>query len=100
MRSPIRIPSYQIYFYMLHSGVEWGILTNGKLWRLYHRDSAHKLDVYYEVDLEELVRAGDVERFLYFYAFFRRAAFEPGPLGLRRIAARQRANTPTASAPR
>ena len=68
-------PAYQIYFYMLHSGVEWGILTNGKLWRLYHRDSAHKLDVYYEVDLEELVRrstslttgTGDVQRFLYFY---------------------------------
>jgi len=75
-------PSYQIYFYMLHSGVEWGILTNGKLWRLYHRDTAHKLDVYYEVDLEELVRAGDIERFLFFYAFFRRAAFEPGPLSL------------------
>jgi hypothetical protein len=75
-------PSFQIYFYMLHSGVEWGILTNGRLWRLYHRDSAHKLDVYYEVDLEELVRSGDVQRFLYFYAFFRRAAFEPGPLCL------------------
>ena len=37
-------PSYQIYFYMLHSGVTWGILTNGKLWRLYHKDTAHKLD--------------------------------------------------------
>jgi hypothetical protein len=75
-------PSYQIYFYLLHSGVEWGILTNGKQWRLYHRDTAHKLDVYYEVDLEELVRAGDIERFLFFYTFFRRAAFDPGPLSL------------------
>jgi len=75
-------PAYQIYFYMLHSGVAWGILTNGRLWRLYHRDSAHKLDVCYEVDLEELVRSGDVQRFLYFYAFFRRAAFEPGALCL------------------
>ncbi len=70
-------PAYQIYFYMLHGGVEWGILTNGRLWRLYHRDSAHKLDVYYEVDLPELVQSGNVERFLYFYAFFRRAAFDP-----------------------
>jgi len=78
-------PSYQIYFYMLHSGIEWGILTNGKLWRLYHRDTAHKLDVYYEVDLEELVRAGNLERFLYFYALFRRAAFEPGLLCLNEL---------------
>lgn len=75
-------PAYQIYFYMLHSGVEWGILTNGRLWRLYHRDSAHKLDVCYEVDLPELVQSGDVQRFLYFYAFFRRAAFDSGPLCL------------------
>jgi hypothetical protein len=32
-------PSYQIAFYIQHSGLEWGILTNGRLWRLYHRDS-------------------------------------------------------------
>ena len=37
---------------------------------------------YYEVDLQELAQAGDVNRFLYFYAFFRRAAFDPGALGL------------------
>src|SRR5581483_9077579 len=29
-------PSYQIFFYMLHSGLAWGILTNGRKWRLYH----------------------------------------------------------------
>jgi len=36
-------PSYQIAFYMQYSGVEWGLLTNGRLWRFYHRDTAHKL---------------------------------------------------------
>src|SRR5439155_22568828 len=75
-------PSYQIAFYIQHSGLEWGILTNGRLWRLYHKDTAHKLDRFYEVDLAELVRAGDVERFLYFYAFFHRSAFEAHPLGV------------------
>ncbi|MHB0935920.1 MAG: Eco57I restriction-modification methylase domain-containing protein [Armatimonadota bacterium] len=75
-------PAYQIHKYVLYSGVEWGILTNGKLWRLVHRDTADRLDVYYEVDLEEAVRAQDPADFLYFYAFFRRAAFDPGPLGL------------------
>jgi hypothetical protein len=29
-------PAYQIAFYIQHSGVEWGILTNGRRWRLYH----------------------------------------------------------------
>jgi hypothetical protein len=50
-------PSYQISFYIQHSGTEWGILTNGRLWRLYDRDTAHKLDRFYEVDLPELVRS-------------------------------------------
>lgn len=78
-------PSYQIFFYMLHSGVTWGILTNGKQWRLYHRDTAHKLDHFYEVDLPSLVESGDVARFLYFYTFFRRRAFDEGPLSLENI---------------
>lgn len=78
-------PSYQIYYYMLHSGVKWGILTNGKQWRLYHADTAHKLDVFYEVDLEELITEGDVSRFLYFYAFFRREAFDDGPFSIAAI---------------
>ncbi len=67
---------------MLHSGVTWGILTNGRLWRLYHRDTSHKLDRYYEVDLPALLASEDPGAFLYFYAFFRRAAFDPGPLAL------------------
>lgn len=75
-------PSFQIYFYMLHSDVEWGILTNGRLWRLYHRASAHKLDRYYEVDLPALLEIGSPQEFLYFYSFFGRRAFDPGPLGI------------------
>jgi len=75
-------PAYQIHKYLLYSGVEWGILTNGKLWRLVHRDTADRLDVYYEVDLEEAIRSKNVDDFRYFYAFFRRTAFDPGPLGL------------------
>jgi len=74
---------FQISFYMQHAGTEWGILTNGRLWRLYHKDTAHKLDRYYEVDLHELATGGDAERFLYFYAFFHRSAFEDHPLGVR-----------------
>lgn len=65
-------PSYQIAFYMQHSGVAWGILTNGRLWRLYHKDTAHKLDRFYEVDLPALVASNDDEAFLYFYAFLSR----------------------------
>ena len=75
-------PSFQIFFYMLYSGLPWGILTNGRQWRLYQIQTAHKLEVFYEVDLPALLEANDVEAFLYFYAFFRRGAFDPGPLSL------------------
>jgi len=75
-------PSYQISFYMQHAGTKWGVLTNGRLWRLYHKDTAHKLDRFYEVDLPALIGGGDLDDFLYFFAFFRRPAFEDGPLGV------------------
>jgi len=35
-------PSYQIAFYILHTGLDWGILTNGRLWRLYHKKTAQR----------------------------------------------------------
>jgi len=84
-------PSYQIFFYMLHSGLPWGILTNGRYWRIYHKDTAHKLEIYYEVDLPFLLMPDGVSdeialrNFLYFYTFFRRQAFDSGPLSLEQI---------------
>jgi hypothetical protein len=78
-------PSYQIFFYIQHSGLDWGILTNGRLWRLYHKDTAHKLDRFYEVDLQALLQAGDINNFLYFYAFFRPQAFGDGTLSLKEM---------------
>ena len=44
------------------------------MWRLYHRDLSYRLDVYYEVDLPELLQLDD-QAFLYFAAFFCRDAF-------------------------
>jgi len=78
-------PSYQIAFYIQHSGLAWGILTNGRLWRLYHSSTAHKLDSYYEVDVPALLKSGDIEQFLYFYAFFHRTAFDDHPLSVAAI---------------
>ncbi|MCB9140939.1 MAG: Eco57I restriction-modification methylase domain-containing protein [Anaerolineales bacterium] len=71
-------PALQIDFYIRHSGLAWGVLTNGRLWQLYHKDTSKKLDVYYEVDLPALIEAGDVAAFKYFWLFFRREAFVAG----------------------
>jgi hypothetical protein len=68
-------PSYQIDYYLRITGRNWGLLTNGRLWRLYSRESSFRLDSYYEVDLINLLEQGQVEDFKYFYLFFRRAAF-------------------------
>ena len=72
-------PSYQIAFYMQHSGTPWGLLTNGRQWRLYHHDTAHKLDRFYEVDLPALLQSDNPESFLYFFTFFHRQAFQAAP---------------------
>lgn len=70
-------PNYQIDMYIRKSGCKWGILTNGILWRLYHRDSSYNLDSFYEVNLEQILKNDDVEDFRYFYYLFRKEAFTP-----------------------
>ncbi|MFW5691243.1 MAG: Eco57I restriction-modification methylase domain-containing protein, partial [Chloroflexota bacterium] len=72
-----RNPAQQIDEYLRYSELPWGILTDGRTWRLYHRDSS-KYNSYYAVDLDHLLESGNVDAFLYFYAFFRREAFTSG----------------------
>ena len=71
-----RDASHQIKYYLERTPerLKWGILTNGKKWRLYGTKD-YATEIYYEVDLPELLESGDVDRFKYFYAFFRSAAF-------------------------
>lgn len=70
-------PNFQIDFYIRTSELTWGILTSGKLWRLYHRDTSRKWDCFYEVDLEKILINEDTDTFRYFYYFFRNDAFAP-----------------------
>jgi hypothetical protein len=64
--------------YLYHFNVTWGVLTDGRFWRLYHQDASRGLEAYYEVNLEELLARGDAEAFGYFLLFFRREAFAEG----------------------
>jgi hypothetical protein len=75
-------PTAQICNYLYRSRVRWGVLTNGRIWRLYEREKCSAGGIYYEVDLEELLQLGDFEAFKYFYLFFRREAFLPDHTGL------------------
>jgi hypothetical protein len=74
-RKERRHPGKQIRDYLYESGVGWGILTNGRLWRLYNRE-ASRGENYYEVDLIGISADDDPNVWRYFYLFFRRQAFE------------------------
>ena len=68
-------PSLQMERYLWFTEVKWGILTNGRLWRIYERGTSNKLDIYYEVDLINILENYDLEAFKYFHLFFRKEAF-------------------------
>lgn len=68
-------PSFQIVNYLKQTDKSWGILTDGKYWRIYSLRSDSKHTTFYEVDLEKILATSDYERFKYFYNFFRVEAF-------------------------
>ena len=74
-------PSYQIDYYLRATNVTWGVLTNGRLWRLVHKDSSYKLDVYFEIDLETAVQGNSLAALRYFTLFFGRRSFLPDKNG-------------------
>ncbi len=74
-------PSAQIVNYLYRSRTRWGILTNGRVWRLYEQDKSRTGGVYYEVNLEAILQRNDREAFRHFFLFFRRAAFLPDQHG-------------------
>ena len=71
----IQNPSLQMSRYLWLSEVRWGILTDGRFWRLYERETSKRIDIFYEIDLEKLLKKGDIDDFKYFYLFFRKEAF-------------------------
>lgn len=74
-------PAAQLTNYLYRAKVRWGILTNGRYWRLYELEQSRGGGVYYEVDLAHSVLHDDAADFQYFLHFFRRAAFVPDASG-------------------
>jgi hypothetical protein len=67
-------PSFQVAAYLTGTKQNWGILTNGRLWRLYSSKSHLPLGNYYQVDLVQLLEDAPVEVLKYFYVLFRKQA--------------------------
>ena len=68
-------PSYQIDYYLRVSGCKWGILTNGRQWRLYFSETSYKFDSYFEIDLVDILEREDFTDFKSFFLFFRKESF-------------------------
>lgn len=74
-------PHAQILRYLNETRVGWGILTNGRWWRLYSYERATQ-GHYYGADLVALLERGSADEFRRFAAFFTRSALEPDERGL------------------
>jgi hypothetical protein len=66
-------PSLQIWTYLEDTEQKWGILSNGRIWRLYCKE--RRRDNYLEINLSRLIESNDIEAFRFFYYFFRKDAF-------------------------
>jgi hypothetical protein len=86
-------PSAQILRYMSRAEtvsdrrVQWGILTSGRVWRLYFQGAKSRLEEYYEADLPEILAAAAYDdpeaahELKLFLLIFSRAAFVDGDDG-------------------
>ena len=71
-------PHQQIRDYLSESEhSKWGILTNGKEWRLYFKEG--RSSKFFEMDIEACLE--DLQKFKYFYILFRPDAFIKDSLG-------------------
>ena len=90
------IPSNQILRYLSrvdvasNGAIRWGILTNGRIWRLYYQDARSRLEDYLEIDLLSAVVPGTTTDDMFdgttvdrdhvvqvFLLLFGRAGFQP-----------------------
>jgi hypothetical protein len=87
-------PSHQMVSYLVGTRCAWGILTNGRVWRLYSREVSSTASEFYEFDLDAVFAAagsvgsdrsdrsdGAHDAFKRWWLFFRRAAFTPDGQG-------------------
>ncbi len=77
-----RSPAEQMRQYVLVNNVQFGIITDGRVWRLYVQQGHRGLKTleYYQVRLPLEERVMTFEEFKWFYYFFSRSSFDPHPI--------------------
>ena len=82
-RRQSRTPHGQILRYLSTAEIEsesrirWGILTNGRVWRLYDYRARPRATGYFEADLGEMLESGDDSGLRLFFLLFCRDSFTP-----------------------
>ena len=61
--------------------MQWGLLTNGRLWRIYHLDEATPYEIYIEIDLEWILNDQAKDAYQIFYKFMKAGNFAAGEDG-------------------
>ena len=69
-------PHYQLLDYLKTFKIDYGFLTNGRSWRFYDNSTLSTSKTFYEIDLEAIIEADDLEAFEYFYFVFREENFD------------------------
>ncbi|MFA5623540.1 MAG: hypothetical protein WC966_00590 [Bradymonadales bacterium] len=63
------------------TNLPWAILTNGRVWRLYHKNTAAMVNAFFEVDLLKIIQDSDLENFKIFANTFCAAAISADKTG-------------------
>ena len=58
-----------------NASLSWGIITNGKHWRLCHAANIAPYEAFLEVDLDTVLQSTSSSDFVLFYLFFGQQAF-------------------------
>ena len=56
-------------------GLQWGLLTNGKQWRIYHLDESTPYETYLEIDVESILGDQAKEAYQIFHKFMKAGNF-------------------------
>jgi hypothetical protein len=96
-----RDASHQVKYYLERTpeDLSWGILTNGRTWRLYGTKE-YETGTYYEIDLVQLLESGNIEAFKYFMYSSDRRPFAARAARLSSIASGPKAKAPPNSSAR
>lgn len=63
-------PAFEVDRHIRNTDTNWGILTNGQVWRLFHRDSSGLMNTFFEIDLVKALESNEPDDFKTFWLVF------------------------------